>query len=239
MRLAEFVCVFSNTGLRRLVDESTKQLQAAGGGGGLRFHASQFGRCRAQSHCQQIQKSGKESQMNIRALLHNAVRCFRGPQPEDSNGAVGLSGYMGLTSTSLSHKVSPTYPSAHCSPEEVIAICQLTGDHAPIQAMAKALGYVLVPIAQEGTDTDQEYIEQLTAAAREFGEYLAESTSSYADKRITDPEMTRITKEFADSMAAQARLFAILQAKHRAGKPASERRHLDLPVRAMREEAPA
>lgn len=175
--------------------------------------------------------------MNIRALLYNAVRCFRGPQPEDSNGAVGLAGYMGLTSTSLSHKVSPTYPNAHCSPEEVVSICQLTGDHAPMQAMAKALGYVLVPIAEEGGDSDQQYIEQLTATAREFGEYISEATSSYADKQITDPEMARITKEFADSMAAQSRLFSILQNKHQAGKPASERRMVTLPVREMTSEA--
>lgn len=155
--------------------------------------------------------------MNITALLYNAVRCFRGPQPEDSNGAAGLAPYMGITSTSLSHKVSPTH-TAHCSPEEIVDICQLTGDHAPMQAMARALGYVLVPLAQEGADTGQEYIERLTAAAKEFGEYIAESTSSYADKRISDDEMARITKEFADSMAAQSHLFSILQSKHAAGK---------------------
>lgn len=78
--------------------------------------------------------------MNITGLLHNAVRNFRGPEPEDSNGAAGLSVYMGITAVSLSHKVSPTYPSAHCSPEEIVAICQLTRDHAPCRLWPRPWG---------------------------------------------------------------------------------------------------
>lgn len=177
--------------------------------------------------------------MNITALLYNAVRRFRGPEPEDSNGAAGLAPYMGITSTSLSHKVSPTYPTAHCSPEEIVDICKLTGDHAPMQAMAKALGYVMVPMAKVGGDVDPEYIAQVTASAKEFGEFLAEATTSYADKKVTDTEMMKITKEFADSMAAQARLFGVLQAKHQADKPDAdrERRIVELPVRSMSAEA--
>ena len=103
--------------------------------------------------------------MNITGLLHNAVRNFRGPEPEDSNGAAGLSVYMGITAVSLSHKVSPTYPSAHCSPEEIVAICQLTRDHAPLQAMAKALGYVLLPVVPPDAEMDPQYVAQVTASA--------------------------------------------------------------------------
>lgn len=175
--------------------------------------------------------------MNITALLHNAVRCFRGPQPEDSNGAAGLAPYMGITSTSLSHKVSPTH-TAHCSPEEIVAICQLTGDHSAMQAMAKQLGYYLVPVPKPDADLDPEYISRVTATAKEFGEFLAEATTSYTDKAVTDAEMSRITIEFAESMAAQAHLFSILQAKHQAGKPAVQQ-HINLPViDRMRAEAP-
>lgn len=171
--------------------------------------------------------------MNITGLLYNAVRCFRGPQPEDSNGAAGLAPYMGITATSLSHKVSPTYPTAHCSPEEIVSICQITGDHAPLQAMARALGYVLVPVVESIENADPQYVAQVTASAKEFGEFLAEATSSYADQKITDPEMLRITKEFADAMAAQARLFSLLQAQHQAGKPAADQPIVALPVREM------
>lgn len=168
--------------------------------------------------------------MNITGLLYNAVRHFRGPEPEDSNGAAGLSAFMGITATSLSHKVSPTYPSAHCSPEEIVAICQLTRDHAPLQAMAKALGYVLLPVVPPDAEMDPQYVAQVTASAKEFGEFLAEATTSYADRQIDDAEMRKLTKEFAESMAAQAHLFALLQAKHQAGKPTGEKSMVTLPV---------
>lgn len=169
--------------------------------------------------------------MNITASLYNAVRRFRGVEPDDSNGAAGLAPYLGITATSLSHKVSPSYPAAHCSPDEVVAICRLTSDHAPLQAMAVQLGYVLIPIAKPDADMDPEYVARVAASAKEFGEFITEASSGYADKQINDHEMARISKEFADSMAAQAHLFAILQAKHLAGKPVADRGAIDLPVR--------
>ena len=159
--------------------------------------------------------------MNITALLFNAVRRFRGPEPEDSNGAAGLAGYMGLTPTSLSHKVSPTYPTAHCSPDEVVTICRLTGDHSPVQAMALQLGYGLLPLTPQLADADPDYVSRMTASVAEFGQFIAEASSSYADRSIDDHEMARITKEFAESMSAQAHLFALLKAKHLQGKPAT------------------
>lgn len=174
--------------------------------------------------------------MNITALLYNAVRRFRGIDPDDSNGAAGLAPYMGLTATSLSHKVSPTYPTAHCSPDEVVAVCKLTGDHAALQAMAMQLGYALLPVATDA-GADPEYINRVTASAKEFGEFLAESAAGIADKHISDSEMAKISKEFAESMAAQAHLFAVVQARHEAGKQNPERRIVDLPVREMRSAA--
>ncbi|WP_295851018.1 phage regulatory CII family protein [uncultured Xylophilus sp.] len=159
--------------------------------------------------------------MNITALLYNAVRRFRGVEPEDSNGAAGLAPYMGLTSTSLSHKVSPTYASAHCSPDEVVMICKLTQDHAPLQAMAMQLGYALLPIAPATGDGDPDYVQRMSSSVAEFGQFIAEASSSYADRSIDDNEMARITQEFAESMSAQAHLFALLKAKHLKAKPAA------------------
>ncbi|MGC3984806.1 MAG: hypothetical protein QM777_08810 [Pseudorhodoferax sp.] len=168
--------------------------------------------------------------MNIRGLLYTAVRNFRGVDPEDSNGATGLAGYMSMSATSLSHKVAPNHPSAHCSPEEVVEICRLTGDHAPVQAMAMRLGYALVPI---DTDSSMSAADacRIATSAKEFGEYLAAAAANAGGKGIKDTEMARITKEFAESMAAQAQLFAHLQSQYEAGKPGGARAVVELPVR--------
>ena len=159
--------------------------------------------------------------MNITALLFNAVRRFRGVEPDDANGAAGLAPAMGITATSLNHKVSLTYPTAHCSPDEVVLICKLTGDHAPMQAMAMQLGYALLPIVSKQEQNDPEFFGRLTLSVKEFGEFITEASSGYADKSIDDNEMARITKEFAEAMAAQSHLFAALKARHLAAKPAS------------------
>lgn len=171
--------------------------------------------------------------MNFTALLFNAVRNFRGPQPEDSNGAAGLAPYMGITATSLSHKVSPTYPSAHCSPDEVVNVCKLTGDHEAVRAMAKELGYALLPIAQASDACGPEHAKRMAATVKEFGEFLAESAANAADGHLSDNEMARITREFMESMAAQTGLYAALKAMHQAGKPPAERTVTELPVRHM------
>ncbi|CAN7679330.1 hypothetical protein LJR039_005438 [Pseudorhodoferax sp. LjRoot39] len=170
--------------------------------------------------------------MNITALLYNAVRRFRGPTPEDSNGAAGLAPFMEMSATSLSHKVNPNYPTAHCSPEEFVQICSLTGDHSPLQAMAMQLGYALVPIESTASMSTADAC-RIAASAKEFGEFLAEAAAKADAKGIKDADMVRITKEFAESMAAQAALFAHLQAAHDAGKPEGQRRRavVDLAVR--------
>lgn len=170
--------------------------------------------------------------MNVRGLLHAAVRGFRGAGPDDSNGATGLAAYMSISPTSLSHKVAPNHPSAHCSPDEVVDICRLTGDHSAMQAMAFQLGYVLVPIESTSAMSAADAC-RIAASAKEFGEFLAEAASNPSGKGIKDADMVRITKEFAESMAAQAALFAHLQATHDAGKPEGQRRRavVDLAVR--------
>lgn len=182
-------------------------------------------------------ESGNEVSMNFTALLFNAVRHFRGPQPEDSNGAAGLAPYMGITATSLSHKVSPTYPSAHCSPEEVVNICKLTGDHETVRAMAKELGYAMLPITVPACEGGAAHAKRMAASVKEFGEFLAETAVNAADGHINDNEMARITREFMESMAAQTGLYAALKAMHQASKPPSERAMVELPVRSMASEA--
>lgn len=165
--------------------------------------------------------------MNITALLYNAVRRFRGPGPDDSNGACGLAPYIGITAVSLSHKVSPTYPSTHCSPEEVLAICKLTGDHEPLRAMAKDLGYALLPLAPAHEEPDDAWAERLTDSVKEFGEYVTTASVSYADKKVSDAEMAGIEREFNQAMAGMSRVHAYLRDCHAKGttvKPGSRRK---------------
>lgn len=148
--------------------------------------------------------------MDITIALQRAVRGFE-------HGSAALAARLDMSVTSLSHKVSPTYPTAHCSPEEVIEIMQVTGDHGPLHAMASALGYVLMPAPTHLSD--DETVVALTRAVKEFGEFIAEAGADLQDGRISDNELARIEREGAQALASIQRLLSVVSGINQAGKP--------------------
>jgi hypothetical protein len=137
--------------------------------------------------------------MNITDALHRAVHSYPG-------GAESLAPRMRISASSLSHKVSPTYPGAHCSPDEMAVIMELTGDHGPMQALAQRLGYVLLPVPA-AVSSDQ-FAQRLAASVREFGEFVAEVAKDLADNQVSDNELRRIERELAEMMGAAQALYA-------------------------------
>lgn len=152
--------------------------------------------------------------MNITDALYRAVHSYAG-------GSESLAPRMGMRASSLDHKVSPTYPGAHCSPEEMVAICELTGDHGPLQALALRLGYALLPLAKyEGSQADAELVRQLATSVREFGEFISEISTDLADGKVSDNELRRIEHELADMMGAAQSLYGLAARINRDAKPA-------------------
>ncbi|MGQ3179766.1 MAG: phage regulatory CII family protein, partial [Blastomonas fulva] len=70
--------------------------------------------------------------LDITPLLQAAVMGYRSPEPNGSNGALGLSKLMGISNGILSRKVNPLDTGSHCSPEEVVKICRESGDLTPL-----------------------------------------------------------------------------------------------------------
>lgn len=148
--------------------------------------------------------------MDLTIALQRAVRGFE-------HGTAALAARMGLQLTSLYHKVSPTYPTSHCSPEEMLEIMQITGDHGALQALAGNLGYVLLPAPDLAADTPCTLA--LAQSVQEFGEFAAESARGLADGRISDNELARIEREGAQALAAIQELMRVAARVHQAGKP--------------------
>ena len=153
--------------------------------------------------------------MNITDALYRAVHSYPG-------GSESLAPRMGMRASSLDHKVSPTYPGAHCSPEEMAAIMELTGDHGPLQALAMRLGYSLLPLSRPGTQVGLEVVRQLAAAVREFGEFIGEISNDLADGQVSDNELRRIQHELADMMGAAQSLYGLAARMNHDAKPASD-----------------
>ena len=154
--------------------------------------------------------------MDITIALQRAVRAF-------PLGTKALAARLGISETSLSHKVSPTYLTAHCSPQELLEIMEVTGDHGPLNGLAEALGYVLMP-SPSAVDGDAPPARALARSIREFGEFISTAADAVDDGRVTANELSRIEREGADALAAIQHLLRAARELHEQSVPASLRK---------------
>jgi len=150
--------------------------------------------------------------MDVTIALQRAVQGF-------AHGSAALAARLGMSVTTLNHKVSPTYPGAHCSPEECVAIQQITGDHAAHHAAGALLGYVHIPVPQLGEGEADESVQALARCVHEFGQFAAEAAQDLMDGRVSDNELARIEREGAEALAAIHALMKRAQGLNLAGKP--------------------
>lgn len=153
--------------------------------------------------------------MNITAALYRAAHGF-------APGMAALAGFLGVSEHSLQHKVSPTYPSAHCSPDELVTICEVTGDLGPLIAQAQRLGQMIMPIPRASVG-DGDLANKLALACQEFGDFVSEISGDLADGRVTDNELRRIEREAGELIAVVHALIAHAGSIAEAGKPKSLR----------------
>lgn len=150
--------------------------------------------------------------MDITLALQRAVRGF-------PLGTDALAAHLGISVHSLNHKVSPSYREAHCSPAEMLAIMEATGDHGALHAMAGQLNYVLVPAALRGVQAD-ETAQALAETVREFGEFVSVAAGDLADGVCTANELGDIEREATEALAAIQKLVSRAQQVHLQGQPA-------------------
>ena len=154
--------------------------------------------------------------LDITPLLQAAVTGYRSPDPNGSNGSLGLSRLLRVSNGVLSRKVSPNDPGSHCSPDEIVAICRETGDLAPMHAMAAQLGCLLMPampLAPGDISPD------LARNFKELGDWLQAAATAHAADTITDNTLAVLSRELIEVISESVNMFARLKAKHDAGKP--------------------
>ena len=152
--------------------------------------------------------------MNVTSALYRAAHGH-------ARGMADLAGYLGISEHSLGHKVSPTYPGAHCSPDEVVTICEVTGDLGPLVAMAQRLGQMLMPLPSGGAAAQGDLARRLAEACREFGEFVSEISGDLADGRVTQTELRRIEREAGELIGVVHVLRAHAGALAEQGRPAA------------------
>lgn len=154
--------------------------------------------------------------MNLTAHLYRAAHNF-------PPGMAALASALGIAESSLQNKVSITNPGAHCSPEEMARIMDITGDHGGLHALNARLGYVALALPQLSHAADDSAVQLMTATIKEFGELMSEASTDLANGRVSDNELARITKEGVEAIASIQQLLAFAQQRNEAGKPAGLR----------------
>ena len=154
--------------------------------------------------------------MNIIDALYRAAHNY------PHGGIDALATRMGISASSLQHKVKPANTCAHCSPGEMAQICELTGDHGAAHALAGRLGYVMLAVpSMHGVDSG--FAAELAATVKEFGQFIAEVSEDLADGEVTDNELRRIEREATEMLAAVQKLTMLAARINQAGKPAPDR----------------
>jgi hypothetical protein len=173
---------------------------------------------------QQLTRIDRTPAMNIKSLLQAAASKYRSTKDNGSNGALGLAKeVLHISNGNLSRKVNPNDDTCHCSPEEVITICRESGDHAPLQAMAMELGYLLMPMHIAST---ADMAPSLAGTFKELGEWLQAATTANASASLSDNTIAALQRELLEGISSSIATFNELKAKHEGGKVASKPAHV-------------
>jgi hypothetical protein len=149
--------------------------------------------------------------MDIRDALYHTVRAYPG-------GARALAPRLGKSGTTLCHEVAPPEgSSAKAGLLDVVAIMELTRNHAVFHAMAAHLGYVAVPMP-ELHEAHEDTGVQVAVLAKEFGDVMVEIAQGAADAEINDNELRALRRQWSELVSAGNVLLATWAAKNAQGK---------------------
>lgn len=139
------------------------------------------------------------------------------------NGAVALGPMMGKNSATLSHEVSPNYPSAKLGLEDAVRLTLITGDMRIANAFAAEVNCMLLPLPNQAAAPTSFTV--LAKMAQEFAELVARVTDASTDGR-TQNEARAVEREAGELIACvQAtvqHVNALASATQRAGQAVSK-----------------
>ena len=117
-----------------------------------------------------------------------------------NGGSIALAARMGMSSTVLNNKVSPTTSTHHLRLDEALTIMDYTGDTRIIQAMAHRLGGVFTRVDGEATQASIIMTALSTSACQ--GDIMSEMQKALEDGRIDCNERDALQTKIQDAMVA-------------------------------------
>lgn len=172
--------------------------------------------------------------MNIFDGLRNAVDAYQG-------GRDSLAPRLNKTSEVLRKELSGAV-SHKLGAMDALAIARMCVEletphcYAYAQTVAAECGGRF-EIGDKSQTEDLLPMQRISELMKETSHVTATFVDALSDNKISDNELARIEVEIAEAEAVLMALRHAARSINAAGKPAGERRMLDLPVRSMHEEA--
>ena len=122
------------------------------------------------------------------------------------------------SSTTLCHEVKGT-GTAKFGLLTAVEVTDFSGDLGILQAWATHAGQMLLPLPSLPGTEDDDCMQRLAASAKEFGEFMAEVSTTLADGKVSDNELARIEREAGEMFATVRATLEVLRQRNQAGKP--------------------
>lgn len=113
----------------------------------------------------------------------------------DNGGPTLLGQKIGIPPRILANKANPKQQYNKLSLEEALKLQLITGDHRILHAMARALGYVLVPMDMP-PPSDVELLTLYANWQDETGKVHHAIAKAFEDRRVTPAEQVEIERRF-------------------------------------------
>lgn len=131
-------------------------------------------------------------------------------------GAGALAPVVGKSPTTLSHEVSPTYPTAKFGLADAVKLSVWANDRRVLNAFAGEMSCMVVPLAAdvpgvEGIGT------RVAELAREFADVMGVVAADLSDGQVSGTELARIEREAGQLVGAIQALLTSIKGLHDAG----------------------
>lgn len=132
-------------------------------------------------------------------------------------GTAALAAAMGMSPTTLAHKVNPADSRQFLSPEEGIRLQEICSSTAPAVVECERLG--LLTFKRPADGVEPMCARQVNKTVQAFSEFLAQATEALADGTVTANELAKAQAECLDAIGAIQDLLAAITALHERGVP--------------------
>lgn len=134
---------------------------------------------------------------------------------EYPGGATALAPVLGKAAGTLSHEVSPNFPTAKLGLADAVRLSVYTGNRQVLNAFASEMTCMVVPLSADVPGVDG--IGPRTAAlAKEFADLMGTMAADLADGHVSGNDLARIERDASELMVAVQDVLATVRGMHQA-----------------------